>query len=154
MVTAEEGRQAARDAKAANADFIKIYSFLGQEAFDGLRAEARRLHIPVAGHAPARLPVPKLIDARMRSFEHLYGMPMATSTLEEEYLQQLNETALDPAILLFLRLDRLASTNHDEGKAAALYARMGRNDVWQCPTLTVLRVFTRSARGTSPAIQG
>ena len=100
VVTAEEGRQAARDAKAADADFIKIYSFLGQEAFGGLRSEARRLRIPVAGHAPARLRVPMLIDAGMRSFEHLYGMPIATSTLEDEYLKQLNETPLDPAFLV------------------------------------------------------
>jgi imidazolonepropionase-like amidohydrolase len=147
VVTAEEGRQAARDAKDAGADFIKIYSFLREEAFRGLNDEARRLGIPVAGHAPAPLSVRMLTHAGMRSFEHLYGMPMATSTYEQKYLKQLNDTPVDPAnrrayVRLFLELDRQASLHHNPGKARALYERMARQNAWQSPTLTVNRVLS------------
>lgn len=50
--TAEEGKQAVRDAKAEGYDFIKVYSDLNIATFLAIVAEAGQLQIKVIGHIP------------------------------------------------------------------------------------------------------
>jgi imidazolonepropionase-like amidohydrolase len=150
VVTAEEARIAVRTAKAEGADFIKIYTYLDREAFFALADEARRVGLAVAGHHPARLRVREVADAGMRSFEHLYSLPIATSLRENELQRLLGSTPVDPAnprgYYNFIReLDRQAALAHDPGKADALFARFVRNGTWQSPTLTVLRAIASPA---------
>ncbi len=145
--TAAQARAAVRLAAASRADFLKIYSYLGREAFDALVDEARAVGLPVAGHHPARLRLREVSDAGMRSFEHLYGMPTATSTVEDQIQRQLNDTPVDPAnpgqyYALMRELERQASLRHSRSKAAALYERLARNGSWQSPTLTVNRALS------------
>jgi hypothetical protein len=52
--SAEDGRQAVRDAKAEGYDFIKVYNRLTLPTFQAVVDEARRLGMPVAGHLIAR----------------------------------------------------------------------------------------------------
>jgi len=144
-VTAAEGRAAARFAKQTDADFVKVYSYLRQEPFYALADEAGRLGLPFAGHQPIRLPVRDVVTAGMRSFEHLFSMPIATSAHETRILQRLNDyqdSRANPFGLfeLMYEAEVEASLAHDRGKAAALYDLMARNNCWQTPTLTVMRV--------------
>jgi imidazolonepropionase-like amidohydrolase len=150
VVTAEQARAAVRAAKAEDADFIKIYTYLEREAFFALVDEARRVGLAFAGHHPARLRVREVADAGMRSFEHLYSLPIATSRRENEIQRLLNTTPVDPAnprgYYNYIReLDRQAALAHDPGKADALFARFVRNGTWQSPTLTVLRAIASPA---------
>ncbi|GIH08498.1 amidohydrolase [Rhizocola hellebori] len=144
-VSAADGRAAVRAAKLANADFIKVYSYLGQEAFYALADEAGRLGLPFAGHQPIRLPVRDVVTAGMRSFEHLFSMPTATSVHETRILQRLNDyhsSRANPGGLfdLMYEAEVEASLAHDPSKAAALYDLMAHKNCWQTPTLTVRRV--------------
>ena len=52
--TAEDGRQAVRDAKAEGYQFIKVYSKLTLETFTAIVDEARQQHMRVVGHIPQR----------------------------------------------------------------------------------------------------
>lgn len=52
--TADDGRQAVRDAGAEGYDAIKVYSGLSIETFSAIVEEARRLKLPVVGHIPQR----------------------------------------------------------------------------------------------------
>jgi cytosine/adenosine deaminase-related metal-dependent hydrolase len=148
--TDAEARAAVRQAKAEGADFLKVYSYLSRECLAAIADEGRRLGLPVAGHLPWRLPAVESNAAGLRCFEHLYGMPIATSSREQEILQELADTPIDPAnprgfYNLARELDRQASDTFDPAKAARLYARLRRNGAWQSPTLTVLRVFASPA---------
>jgi hypothetical protein len=149
-VSAADGRAAARAAKQANADFVKVYSYLGQEAFYALADEAGRLGLPLAGHQPIRLPGRDVLTAGMRSFEHLFSMPTATSVHETRILQRLNDyqsSRANPGALfdLMYQAELEASLAHDPGKAAALYDLMAQKNCWQTPTLTVRRVSSLPA---------
>jgi imidazolonepropionase-like amidohydrolase len=52
--TAQDGRQAVRDAAAEGYDVIKVYSRLSLDTFSAIVDEARRLKMPVVGHLPER----------------------------------------------------------------------------------------------------
>ena len=52
--TAEDGRQAVRDAKAEGYEFIKVYSKLNLETFTAIVDEARKQNMRVVGHIPGR----------------------------------------------------------------------------------------------------
>lgn len=148
--TDAEARAAVHQAKAEGADFLKVYSYLSRECIAAIADEGRRLGLPVAGHLPWRLPAIETNELGLRCFEHLYGMPLATSSREDEILRQLAETPIDPAnprgfYGLARELDRQASETYDPAKAARLYATLARNRAWQSPTLTVLRVMSSPA---------
>jgi hypothetical protein len=150
VVTAAEARAAVQTAKSDGADFIKIYTYIDGEAYFALADEAKRVGLPVVGHHPARLHVKDVSDAGMRSFEHLYSMPIATSTRADEIERILNTTPIDPAnprgYYNYIReLDRQAALAHSPSKAAALYERFARNGTWQSPTLSVIRVMSSPA---------
>lgn len=147
IVTADEARAAVQTAKAQHADFLKIYSYLLPEAFFALVDEARKVGLGFAGHQPARIPVRQVIAAGMRSYEHLYQMPLATSRDEDALLRRLVTTPIDPAntggyFRVITEVDMQASLSHSRSKAADLYDRMARGGTWQSPTLTVLRVLS------------
>lgn len=151
VVDNESGaRDAVRQAKAVGADFVKVYSYLSRESMAAITDEARRLGLPVAGHLPWRLPAGETGELGLRCFEHLFGMPIATSSRETELLRELSETPIDPVapngfFNLARELDRQGALTHDPAKAARLYARLRQSQVWQSPTLTILRVLSSPA---------
>ncbi len=69
--TDAEGRAAVARFHADGYDWIKVYSFLGREAFGGVMAEARRLRMPVGGHVPVAVGLEDALVSGMRSIEHL-----------------------------------------------------------------------------------
>lgn len=150
VATPAAGREAVRAAKAAGADFIKVYSFLDGDSLAAIIDEGRLLGLPVAGHLPWRVAARQASVVGMRSFEHLYGLPIAASAREAEIRQLLAETPIDPAqprrFYDFAReLDREASLAHDPAKAWGLYRLLAGNGTWQVPTLTILQVASSPA---------
>ncbi|MGH0038538.1 MAG: amidohydrolase family protein [Myxococcota bacterium] len=69
--TPEEGREAVRTVVASGFDCIKAYNELDASSLAGIRAEARRLGVPVIGHVPKRVPFEL---ALLDDVQHLTGL--------------------------------------------------------------------------------
>jgi predicted amidohydrolase len=146
--TEAEAREAVRQAKRDGADFVKVYSYLGRDTFTAIADEARTLGITFAGHLPDRVPAALASDLGQRSFEHKYGMFIATSAREEEIRRDIDALPADPAGAWFTQVrvwERLAADTYSPPRAAALFERMAHNGTRLSPTLTVLRIFAEPA---------
>lgn len=123
VTSAEEGRIAVREQVAEGYDFIKVYSLLSLEAFDGIMEEANRLGIPVVGHVSDQVPIEHAMNAGLASVEHLFGyfwpLESASSTLQGKWAPRrlFHAVEIDPE-----RLPAIAAATAAAG-------------VWNCPTL-------------------
>jgi imidazolonepropionase-like amidohydrolase len=143
--TAEEGRAAVRQRKKEGADFIKVYTKLPREAYQGIADEAHKQGLPFAGHVPEAVSAAEASDLGQKSMEHLYGILLACSTREEALRKELVD-ALEKADNkeiqnLLLRTQIQLVDSYSEEKARKLFARFVKNGTWQVPTLTVLRAM-------------
>jgi imidazolonepropionase-like amidohydrolase len=146
--TAEQGRQAVQRTRAEGYDFVKVYDSLPRAVFFALADEAGKLKLPLAGHAPAAVGVAAASDAGQRTIEHLTGMLIGVSSVEEVLRREFAAAArLGPAAdaAMLRGLGARMLDTYDAGKAAALYAKLKANGTWQVPTFTVLR-FVSHAR--------
>ena len=138
-----DARQAVRDARRAGADFIKVYSRLTREAFFAIADESKKLGIPFAGHVPQSVTAAEASDTGLKSIEHLTGILTACSSREDE-LRKMDADSRVQAGRLPDRASvhaqtRIVLDSFNPEKAAVLFARLKRNQTWQCPTMTVLR---------------
>jgi imidazolonepropionase-like amidohydrolase len=155
--SATEGREAVKQAKADKADFVKVYSLLPRDAYFAIADEARKLQIPFAGHVPISVTAEEAAAAGQMSIEHLTGILPACSSREAELLKAaqnfLAENATNNAARAYMahamRENKIALETYSADKAAALFSALKQNGTWQCPTFTVLRLFTLA---TNPAI--
>ena len=139
---AAEGRAAVAQVKAAEFDFVKVYSLLPRDAFLAIADEAKKAHIAFAGHVPYSVSASEAADAGMRSIEHLTGVMLESSTHGEALRKAY--TAAETSADLFKVGRETANellTTYDDGKAAALFSRFVKDGTWQCPTLTVNRAI-------------
>ncbi|MEM9730466.1 MAG: amidohydrolase family protein [Myxococcota bacterium] len=83
--TYEEGRALARHAASRGVDFLKPYNSLHPEALRGLIDEADALGLYVGGHVPRGLTLDDAIELGLRTVEHGRMLPLACSTLDEEF---------------------------------------------------------------------
>ncbi|WP_158881828.1 amidohydrolase family protein [Amycolatopsis anabasis] len=148
--TEAEAREAVRAAKAAKADFVKVYSYLGANEVRAIADETRRQGMPFAGHVAYRLSTAEASDLGQRSFEHFFDVPISLSAREAEFRRILAGTPYDPAnprafFNLSRELDRQATFSFSPAKVEAFVARQNRNSSWQSPTLAVNRVMSSPA---------
>jgi imidazolonepropionase-like amidohydrolase len=59
--------------KAAGYDFLKIHPGLTREVFDAMASTAQRAGIKFAGHVPLAVGLPRALEARYASIDHLDG---------------------------------------------------------------------------------
>jgi imidazolonepropionase-like amidohydrolase len=152
-----EGRDAVRQAKTDEADFVKVYSLLPRDAYFAIADEAKKRQIPFAGHVPMSVTAEEAAAAGQISIEHLTGILPACSSREAELLQAAqnflagNATNNSPQAYrtYAMRENKTALETYNADKAAALFSTLKQNGTWQCPTFTVLRLFTLAA---NPAI--
>src|SRR6266545_251136 len=69
--TAEDGRAAVQLLKRRGVDLIKVHDHTPHDAFFAIAQEARRQHLPLAGHIPLGLTAEQVIDAGQGDSEHL-----------------------------------------------------------------------------------
>ena len=125
-------------ARAAGADFVKVFSQFPGSRFDAVVSAARTNGLPVDGHAPADLRAVDAAAAGLRINEHLMQLFEACSSLESAALA---ERAGKDAIATEVR-DRqeLRILEHYDAAAcrdtAHAIARTGQQQV---PTLVLLR---------------
>lgn len=148
--TETQARAAVRKAKRDGADLIKVYSKLRENTFAAVAAEARRLHLPFAGHVPDRVSVVRASELGMRSQEHLYRLYFDVSSRRDEFQRIIDtkeDSLKDPFDWFFsLReLEREAIEAYDPRRAAEVFATFVRNGTALDPTVTVLKLFTSSA---------
>ncbi|RKR92090.1 imidazolonepropionase-like amidohydrolase [Micromonospora pisi] len=146
--TPTEARAAVRRSRDEGADFVKVYSYLGRDAYFAIMDEARRQRLPVAGHLPYRVTAAEASDLGQRSFEHLFGLPVATSLREREFTQRIAETPVtDPTAYFYLmrEWEWEATESFSLRRAVGLFRRLARNGTWLSPTLAVNRVVNSPA---------
>ncbi|MGH8236748.1 MAG: amidohydrolase family protein [Steroidobacteraceae bacterium] len=128
--------------KAAGSDFIKVYSVLPRAGYSGIVAESKRQGLPFAGHVPVTVTVAEASDAGQRSIEHLTGMLLAVSSDEDALRKKFAPMAgadIIAARYAFERIELQGVSSYSAAKAEQLFARLVRNQTWECPTLVVLR---------------
>jgi imidazolonepropionase-like amidohydrolase len=69
--TADEGRAAVQLLKKRGVDLIKVHDNTPQAVFFAIADEARKQHLPLAGHIPRGLTIEQVVEAGQRSIEHL-----------------------------------------------------------------------------------
>ncbi|MCX2948289.1 amidohydrolase family protein [Lentzea sp. NEAU-D7] len=148
--TPDEGRQAVRDAKAQGADFVKVYSYLDRATLAAIADECSRQAVTFAGHCSNHVPLGDASDLGQRTFEHMYGLPLATSTRETQLRQAIAGLPLDPAdpfawFKQVLEFERQATLSHSRTKALQLAKRLRRNNSALCPTMVAMRVYSSPA---------
>ncbi len=136
----DDARRAVHEIKAGRADFIKVCSRIPREAYFALADEAKKQHIDFEGHVPDAITAQEASAAGQRTMEHLLGIAVACSNQQERLKNAINRAE-------FFR-DRMAVEAEayrslDQAKCQALFADFRRNDTWQVPTLSVLRLWGR-----------
>ncbi|OXM48720.1 amidohydrolase family protein [Amycolatopsis alba] len=148
--TAAEARAAVRAEKAAGAEFVKIYSYLGPDEVRAVADETRDLGLRFSGHWPYKLSHFETSDLGLHSFEHFFGVSIHCSSRRDEILARLKATPYDPAAPraffdLARRLEFESVSTYSPGAARAYFGRLRRNGTWHSPTLTINRVVTQPA---------
>jgi ketosteroid isomerase-like protein len=132
----EQVRKVVDDQQQKGADFIKVYSRLTPDVYFAIAAESARVGIPFEGHVPNHVSAWKASDAKQKSFEHLYGIPIACSTREEELQAKMFQTTTMKERQV---LAAAGAGSYSESKCNLLFVRLTANNNWQVPTLTALR---------------
>jgi len=138
---AREGRELVRSLRRDGADFIKVYSRLPRDAYFAIAEEAKTLGIPFAGHVTIAVTAAEASDAGQRSIEHLTGVALGCSSLEDEIVRQVATVIASRGWVAASGLARglggLIDSTYDEARCRSLAERFRRNETWQVPTLTV-----------------
>ena len=128
--TADEARRMVNKIKVSGVDFVKVYWDLSPEAYFAIVDEARKQHIPFAGHVPMKVTALEVSDAGQKSIEHLDGILIACSSREQELMnieiKDWNEKYQKQMLETF-----------DEPKCGQLLSQFKKNGTWQVPTLVI-----------------
>ena len=125
-------------------DFIKVQSILSRDAYFAIAAAANRQHIVFVGHVPDRVTAAEAADAGQHSIEHLTNVLRGCSRDEPKLMREQffvtakKQSAGQSRARESRWMNRLLS-EYSEEKAAVLIAKFREKDVWQTPTLTLLK---------------
>lgn len=141
VINETEGRQAVNSLKNHGVDFIKVYSLLPRDAYFAIADEANRQRIPFCGHVPETVSASEASDAGQKSIEHLSGIELGCSNIEEELREQLIKAraTADPSLIYqaLIQVRRKSADTYSREKAEALFAKIRENATWQVPTLII-----------------
>jgi hypothetical protein len=138
-----EVEAALRRIKRDGGDFVKVYSHLTPQLYQDVIEVARRERLTIAGHIPYLVTAETVSRSGQHSVEHLLGIPVAVSSARDAMNALIAQTPLvDPfAYYYFMtELDWQASELYHPATAQAFFALLRRNNTWQVPTITVLRM--------------
>jgi len=125
-------------------DFIKVQSMLSRDAYFAIAQTCRDEHVTFSGHVPDRVTAFEAADAGQRSIEHLTCELRACSSNEAELMRKQFHVLAKKATTAQskarqLAWQREALDTYSEQKAAALIEKFRGQQVWQTPTLILLR---------------
>ncbi|MGX1830990.1 amidohydrolase family protein [Paenibacillus taichungensis] len=131
LSTEEQAREAVRLNVAKGADHIKVYSWLPRPLFLAVMDEAQKYGLPVVGHLPVEVRASEAVQLGFKSLEHLHGLFIATSSMEDELFKH-----SDMSDLLGYSLAEIeASESYDSVKAGKLFRKFKEKGVWPVPTM-------------------
>ena len=125
-------------------DFIKVQSILSRDAYFAIAQAAQREHITFVGHVPDRVTASEAADAGQHSIEHLTNVLRGCSRdepklMREQFFITAKQQSPPQSRARESRwLHRLLDAYSPEA-AAALIAKFKEKDVWQTPTLVLLK---------------
>jgi len=144
VTNAAEAEKDVHSLISRGADFIKVQSNLSREAYFAIAEICRREHITLVGHVPDHVTAAEASDAGQKSIEHLTGVLRACSKDEPSLIRKQFAAGPKKATAgqsvnreLAWQIELLQS--YSDEKAAALIAKLNRNQTWQVPTLILLR---------------
>lgn len=125
-------------------DFIKVQSMLSRDAYFAIARTCRDEHLTFVGHVPDRVTAFEAADAGQRSIEHLTCELRACSSGEAELMRKQFHVLTKKATTAQSKARQLAWQREvldtfSEQKAAELTAKLKAQQVWQTPTLILLR---------------
>jgi hypothetical protein len=134
----DDARRAVDEIQAGGADFIKVYSGIPRDAYFALAEEARQRHMVFAGHVPDAITAQEASAAGQRTMEHLLGIASACSRKQDLLMEA---TARAQFFRERMKIEAEGYQSIDPAKCQALFAAFRKNETWQVPTLTVLRMW-------------
>ena len=134
--TAEQARLMVDKIKASGVDFVKVYDNLNRESYFAIADEAKKQHIPFAGHIPFSILLKEASDAGQRTVEHLTG----GSTEDCKIIANLAKNDIPEAKASrspdLPYMEQVVEVCNEE-KALDLFRRFAKNDTWEVPTLVI-----------------
>ncbi len=117
------------------------------EAFEAICDEAKKVGLPVSGHVPESVGVKDASSKGIRSMEHIFGILTAASSQESVLRSEMTSSmrGIDAKTFygLLIRSQVKALDTFDAKRAEGLFGEFAKNRTYQCPTLTVHRMFAR-----------
>lgn len=144
--TPEAVRAEARAARAAGADFIKVFSAIPKAAWTTVLEEAASSRLPVCGHVPARVAALDAAAAGQRSNEHLTQIYEACTDREAEFLAQRIEGENRDAVQHSLAQEPEVLAGFSPTDCARVAQALARSRQAQVPTLILSHAEARGDR--------
>ena len=126
--TPDDARAAVREQAEAGYDFVKVYARVPLDAYVALVEAAAEAGLPVDGHVPSAVGLPRALEAKQRTIEHLIGYQ---AWLEPSDSPLSGEVGLLASLEAWELIDRERIAQVVEETVAA--------GAWNCPTLVVMQ---------------
>jgi len=125
-------------------DFIKVQSILNRDAYFAIAEAARQEHITFVGHVPDHVTAADAADAGQHSVEHLTNVLRGCSSdeaklMREQFYVAPKKETLEQAHARVVRWQRELLESYSQPEAGALIGKFVAKDVWQTPTLVLLK---------------
>ena len=125
-------------------DFIKVQSILSRDAYFAIAEAAKRERLAFGGHVPDQVTAAEAADAGQRSIEHLTNVLRGCSRdeaklMREQFYVPLKKETAAQAHARVVRWQGEMLESFSQTNAEALMARFAAKDVWQTPTLVLLK---------------
>lgn len=148
-----EARKAVDSMKSYGADFIKVYNHLTLPEYLAIAEEAKKFHIPIAGHIPFGISLDTLVQAGQKSIEHMFDLPYYFSTDEAYVRKCLSDSVQSISKAKSAELDKLTYNTYDSNKVFEKAVLLKQYHVFICPTLWLdasvsYRDFVHSKEGS------
>jgi hypothetical protein len=141
--TPAQAANAVQQLHSQGVDFIKVQSRLQPDPYFAIAHESQKLGLRFVGHVPDSITAAQASDAGQSSIEHLTGVLLGSSSLEEQLRNRkmVIPPAGETARQIYAgdqawTLDLLHS--YSQRNAAQLFQKFASNHTWQVPTLPLL----------------
>lgn len=131
--------------------FVKAYEMLPPDIFAAIGEQAKTHGLPVAMHIPLSMTAEEAVAAGADDMQHLRNIEFSCAGNTGELAQMRKVKIASETIILPNKLRSqmhteqraLALSNQSEETCASLLKLLAKEDVYQTPTLTISRFFTR-----------
>jgi imidazolonepropionase-like amidohydrolase len=144
VTNAVEASEDVHQLVALGVDFIKVQSMLSREAYFDIAQAARREHIPFVGHVPDRVTAVEAANAGQHSIEHLTNVLRGCARdqpklMREQLYIPLKQETPEQSHSRIVQWQHELLDSYSPQEAATLIARFKEKEVWQTPTLVLLK---------------